>query len=338
MKPPVLSVPGIDLRGVVCSLPARRLLNTDFAPRFDVAEVQEVSAITGVENRHWAAPAQTAADLCEVAAYRLLDQLDWPAESVDALLLVTQTPDQRMPATACLLHGRLGLASHCAAFDVALGCSGYVYGLWLAATMIAGGCRRVLLLAGDTSSRLIDPADRATALLFGDAGSATALEWQKDVPPAHFVLGTDGRGAAHLSIEAGGYRSTPASRDTLFMDGGEVFGFTLRTVPHLVRDTLAQAGRDVGSVDVFAFHQANRLMLRHIGKKLGVAPNRMPINIERYGNTSSASIPLLLATDLAARLAAGPAAILMAGFGVGLSWGAVSMDTRGLACAEAITA
>lgn len=338
---PALSVSGVVLRGVTCALPKRCVGNDEFAGRWGEAAVAEVTAMTGVTTRYWSDPMQTAGDLCLAAAERLLERLNWARGSVDALIFVTQTPDQRMPATACSLHGRLGLAPHCQAFDVGLGCSGYVYGVWLAAAMIAAGCRRVLLLAGDTSSRFLDPSDRSTALLFGDAGSASALESVEGAPATHFVLGTDGGGAPHLAIEGGGFRLPAGGRaanEMLVMDGGEVFGFTLRAVPALIRTMLERTGRAVAEIDVFALHQANRFMLRHIAKKLGIAGDRMPINIDRYGNTSSASIPLLLSTDLAPRLTAGPSDVLLAGFGTGFSWGAALLRGMRVDCAELVTA
>ena len=337
--PPGFAVPGFMLRGVVCALPERRIGNEAFIEQLGEAAVAGVTAMTGVEARYWAKPSQTAADLCLVAARRLLARLEWAPDSVDALVFVTQTPDQCLPATACIMHGELGLSTRCQAFDVNLGCSGYVYGLWLAAAMLAAGCRRILLLAGDTSSRLVDPTDRSTALLFGDAGSASALEWQTGAEPAHFILGTDGTGARHLTVEAGGFRTlnSPAG-NTLHMDGNEVFGFTLRAVPALIHDVLASAGRAAGEIDAFVLHQANRFMLRHIARKLAIAPGQMPINIDRYGNTSSASIPLLICTDLSSRLTRAPAELVLAGFGVGFSWGAACLRTSPLACADLVVA
>jgi len=320
---------------VICCLPSRRVENAELAVRLGAKPVDDVTAMTGVETRYYAAPGQTAGDLCLRAAQQLLARMGWDPHTIDALIFVTQTPDQRLPATACGLHGHLGLGPRCQAFDVNLGCSGYVYGLWLATALVAAGCRRVLLLAGDTSSRLVDPLDRTTALLFGDAGSASAIEADAAAPPAHFVLGTDGTGARHLAAAGGGYRD-PAGPATLVMDGTEVFGFTLRAVPALVRDTLEQAGQTIDAIDIFALHQANRFMLRHIGKKLSIDPARMPINIDRYGNTSSASLPLLICTDLAEPLTTMPRTVLLAGFGVGYSWGAACLRLDPLACAELV--
>jgi len=336
---------GVALRGVVCATPGAPVDNAVIAKTLGDQAVADVVKMIGVEARHWAAPDQTSADLCCVAAQRLLERLDWAPDSVDALIFVTQTPDHPLPASACLLHGRLGLATDCQAFDVNLGCSGYVYGLWLAATLIQSGCHRVLLLAGETSSRLVDPTDRGTAVLFGDAGSASAIEHDPNAPTMHFRMGTDGTGAGALIVPQGGFRAVDPDRaftidpSRLHMDGGEVFSFTLREVPKLVAATLADAGLEGEAVDAYLLHQANRFMLRHIGKKIGATDDqRLPINIERYGNTSSATIPLLLADDMAQRLTAGSARLMLVGFGVGLSWGAVLADFGPLACAEVISA
>ncbi|HEY3696242.1 ketoacyl-ACP synthase III [Phenylobacterium sp.] len=341
---PGYSVAGAALRGVVSALPARRVTNEHFRSAFAQNDIDDVVKMLGVEARHWVSQTQTTGDLCQAAASRLLERLGWDAASLDALIFVSQTPNQRLPATACELHGALGLAPRCLAFDVGMGCSGYVYGLWLAAAMISAGCRRVLLLAGDTSSRMIDPRDRGTALLFGDAGTASALEASADAAPIHFVLGTDGAGARNLVVQGGGFRAVePDARRAegydpahLFMDGGAVFSFTLKAVPALIRDTLGRAGAEPAEVDALVLHQANRFMLNHIAKKAGIDAARTPINIDRYGNTSSASIPLVLTTDLAARLAAEPLRLMMAGFGVGYSWGGAYMTTQPLACAETL--
>ena len=336
---------GVALRGVICAVPGAPVANSVIAQTLGDQAVADVVKMVGVETRHWAAPDQTSADLCAAAAERVLEKLQWEPDSVDALIFVTQTPDHPLPASACLLHGRLGLATDCQAFDVNLGCSGYVYGLWLAASLIQSGCRRVLLLAGETSSRLVDPSDRGTAVLFGDAGSASAIEQDSAAPTLRFRMGTDGAGAGALMVPQGGFRPVDPDRaftldpTRLHMDGGEVFTFTLREVPKLVADTLADAGLAGEAVDAYLLHQANRFMLRHIGKKIGATDaERLPINIDRYGNTSSATIPLLLADDMAERLTAGATRLMLVGFGVGLSWGAVLGEFGPLACAEVISA
>ena len=333
------SVAGVTIQGAVCAVPKTQIGNDSFVGRFDEKTITDVSALTGVTTRHIARPDQTTGDLCLAAAEQLLDTLQWPRDSVDALIFVSQTPDQRMPATAGILHGKLGLAHHCQAFDVGLGCSGYVYGLWLVSALMNAGLRRIILLAGDTSSRMIDPQDRSTAMLFGDAGSATAFEYAPDAPTAYFDLGTDGTGAQYLTVPGGGFRPTDpqdTKPDTLRMDGSAVFGFTIGTVPAIIRGILAQADRQIDDVDFFALHQANRFILQHITKKLKIPAGRLPINIDQFGNTSSASIPLLFCTTLAEELTTSPRTVLMSGFGVGLSWGCALFSNVQLRCASVI--
>ena len=341
---PGFALPGVRLRGVVSALPERRLDNADFIGRFGEDAVRDVTRMIGVQTRYWVPPGQTTSDLCLSAGERLLERVGWAPESIDALIFVSQTPDQRLPATACVLHSRLGLAPHCQAFDVGLGCSGYVYGYWLASALITAGCGRVLLMAGETSSLLVDPDDRGTALLFGDAGTATAIERDDAAPTTTFVLGTDGGGAGNLIVPAGGFREPaedarrtgPFNPEHLYMDGGEVFAFTLRAVPRLVADALARAAWSVDEVDAFVLHQANRFMLNHLAKKIGARPEQAPVNIDRFGNTSSATLPLVLTTDLAERVTTAPAKIALVGFGVGYSWGAALLQTEALACAETL--
>ena len=324
----------LRVAGVVACIPKRRIDNAFFAAQFGEAAVNDVVKMIGVESRYWVDDATTTADLCHEAANNLIDRLNWSRESIDGIVFVTQTPDYRLPATACALQARLGLSSSCAAFDVNLGCSGYVYGLWLASALLKSGCNRILLLVGDTSSKLIDMGDRSTAMLFGDAGTATAIEIGTESNRASFVLGTDGKGERNLIVPQGGYRpwkgDDPRLRDKnptcVFMDGGEIFNFSLRAVPGLIQDALTLHGTERESVDAFLLHQANLFMLKHIGKKAKIPAEKMPINIDAYGNTSSASIPLLLTTHCKQRMSAGSSRYLLAGFGVGYSWGAAILD------------
>lgn len=328
----------LAVRGVVCAVPRDEVSNVSLHDTFGAAVVDDVCRMIGVESRRRAAPEQTTSDLCLAAAETLLADLGWERDSVDALIFISQTPDYTLPATACSLHGRLQLHPACAAFDVNLGCSGYAYGLWLAGKILDGGAiQRVLLLVGDTISKTIDSTDRATALLFGDAGSATALEYDSLAAPAHFILGTDGQGARHLMMPASAYRAYEggdarlADRDPscLFMDGNEIFNFTLTRIPTLVNDLLALAATPRENVDAFLFHQANTFMLKHISKKAKLPVDKVPLNMARFGNTSSASIPLLIADQLPA-LATNAMTVAMFGFGVGYSWAAALLDLPAL--------
>jgi 3-oxoacyl-[acyl-carrier-protein] synthase-3 len=266
--------------------------------------------------------------------------LGWPADTIDAVLFVSQTPDYRLPATACAIHGRLGLKNGCLAFDINLGCSGYPYGLFVAAQLASSGAaRRVLLLVGDTITKFIDPRDRTTAMLFGDAASATLVEASDDAPQMTFVLGTDGTGADHLIIPSGGARSLwiskdvgdsedpalPPGRKYLFMNGAEVFAFSLRVVPRMIAQSLDLAGWPAESVDLVVLHQANAFMLNHLIKRLRLPAEKVPISLDGFGNTSSASIPVALSTVVQGMVAF-PRKVVLAGFGVGFSWGAATLE------------
>jgi 3-oxoacyl-[acyl-carrier-protein] synthase-3 len=304
-------------------------------------DLKKVVANTGVRRRHLAATEVCTSDLCFAAAERLLDGLAWPRDSVDLLIFVSQTPDHVLPATSCILHGRLGLGKNCAAFDVALGCSGYIYGLSIAAHHLASGqFRRALLLVGDTISKLVSPADRSVAYLFGDAGTATALEYDPAAAPMHFELGTDGSGASHLQVAGGMFRQ-PSSEETrqlkaraggnvrsdeqLEMNGAEIFNFTLREVPPLLRRILERAGLSPDAVQGWVFHQANRFMLDHLARRLKLSGETFFMALEDFGNTSSASIPLAITSQGGARLQSDSTRLVLAGFGVGFSWGATAL-------------
>lgn len=331
------------IAGIVSCVPRRVVGNDHFEARFG-DKVADVVKMTGVQSRRWVEDGVTTSDLCRHAADHLLDKLGRDRADVDAVIFVSQTPDYRLPATSCLLQERLGLRAGIIAFDVSLGCSGYVYGLWLAMMMVqGGGARNVLLAVGDTSSIMNDPEDRSTALLFGDAGTATLIERTEDEAEAHFVFGTDGAGAENLIVPKGAFRKCTGhpkfaayEQDILFMDGGEVFNFTLKAVPQLIADTLAVSGKDVADHDIFVLHQANTFMIKHLAKKAKLPMDKVPINIDRFGNTSSATLPLVMADVSAEQLQAECCRVAMFGFGVGFSWGGASLDVGPLACAELI--
>jgi 3-oxoacyl-[acyl-carrier-protein] synthase-3 len=308
---------------------------------FGEDEAQKTSNSTGVRQRHIAPEAICTSDLCEAAAQQLLTELAWAKDSIDALIFVSQTPDYLLPASSCSLHGRLGLSKRCAAFDLNLGCSGYVYGLWVASQLMASGLHRVLLLVGDTISRIVSPSDRSAAPLFGDAGTATALERCDTETPWVFELGTNGSGQEHLIVPAGGFRyprtdvtavrteregGNIRSDEDLFMDGAEIFAFSLTEVPRLFAQVLAEAGWTAENTDRFIMHQANQFMLKHLAKRMKLPTEKVVLALEEFGNTSSASIPLAMTHSLAVELREDSLRLLLAGFGVGLSWGAVALS------------
>lgn len=317
---------GIALRGIVSALPSGVEDVTHLAARFGRDQAERIATATGIHRRHIAAPGQCMSDLALPAARELLDGLGWTDDQVDLLICVTQTPDHPLPATACLLQHRLGLGRQCAAFDVGLGCSGYVYGLWLAASLLAGmGRGRALLVAGDTTSRTLDRDDRSVAPLFGDAATVTALEWNESAGPLTIDAGTDGAGGPYLIQPGGGTRQPDGP--LLFMDGTQVFAFTLREVPKTIAAALAAAGIDIAGIDHVILHQANEMMLRRLGAKIGARPDQLVLALADRGNTSSATIPLAMTDTLSVALTTGPRNLLLCGFGVGWSWGCAVWHT-----------
>ena len=334
---------GISVRGIRACVPAqtRDLESENLIP--DAAERERLMASIGVRSRHIARPDILTSDLCQKAADGLLDQLGWARDSIDVLIMVTQSADFVIPATACALQARLGLGS-CLAFDINLGCSGYAYGLWTAASLlktltVVGRPARALVVAGDVSTSKLLDGDRSTIPLFGDAGSATALELNPDADDMYGVFGTDGSGAPHIMVEAGGLKypllppKQPHSaekaedlyrKSRLHLNGTEVFNFTLKNVPGLVKSIFATSNTTIDDIDYVLFHQANVFMLNHLRKKSGLPEDKVPVAMETFGNTSSASIPLTIAAKLSTVFDT-PQNLIMMGFGVGWSWSAIKL-------------
>lgn len=331
---------GVRIAGLATAVPDRVRTASDDAELFGAEEIQRVVKNTGVTRRSVADHLCTS-DLCAAAVDRLLPALDWSRESIDVLVLVTQTPDYPSPATACLLQNRLGLGRGVAAFDVNLGCSGYTYGLWLVASLLsASKLRRGLLLAGDTVSRAAAPTDRAVVPLFGDAGSVTALEYDETAPPFTSVFGTDGSGGIHLHTLAGAAKhpiTAPDLEETLrrdgvtrsnqhtYMNGAEVLTFAIQSVPAMIKELCAAAAWSEADVDHYVFHQASRFMLKNVGRCSRIPPQKLVIGLDGYGNTSSASIPVAL-NDQLLGLRERSARVVLGGFGIGWSWCANAIE------------
>lgn len=321
-------------------LPVQVLDNRRLAAEFPEWSVEKIEEKTGIRARHIASENETSADLAVAAAEKLFASGRARREEVDFLLFCTQSPDYFLPTTACLIQQRLGLARSTGALDFNLGCSGWVYGLSLAKALVESGqARVVLLLTGETYSKFIHPRDKSVRTLFGDGGSATVVRRQEEgtrgIGP--FVFGTDGRGGENLIVPTGGFRHRPSAADTeeltdesgnvrsrgsLFMNGPEIFAFTLRVVPKAVRELLAKAELEMAQIDHFVFHQANRYMLEHLRSKLGIREDRFVYALLDVGNTVSATIPLALReAEGEGRLQSGDL-VMVVGFGVGYSWSA----------------
>lgn len=335
---------GVAVRGIVAALPERQEGVADLARRFGDDAARRIATATGIQARHLVAEGQCASDLAHAAATDLLAGLGWDPGSIDLLVMVSQTPDHPLPANACLLQHRLGLSRQAAAYDVNLGCSGYVYGLWNVAAALASLVApvgrahppRALLLVGDTTSRLIDLDDRAIAPLFGDAAAATALELDPAAAAMVIDLGSDGAGAPYLCATGGGMRQA-GTPPRLFMDGTQVFTFTLREIPRAVQATLDAAGWSMADVDHVVLHQANEMMIRRLAGKIGADMRQVVLALSQHGNTSSASVPLAIADALGRDLIGEGRRLLLSGFGVGWSWATAAVNWGPLAVCRTIT-
>lgn len=338
----VLSVSHVKIAGIAAAVPENiKNIETDQC-FFPEESLQKIAQSTGVLNRHVVSLQTCTSDLCLSAASELIKKLNWKAEEIDALIFISQTPDYVLPATACVLHGKLKLSPHCIAFDVNLGCSGYVYGLYILGQLLESGkIKKGLLLVGDTISKLASQQDRSVYPLFGDAGTATALIYQEQAELMFFSLGTDGSGADYLKVPAGGFREPKSlvtsqvqedaqgnlrSREDLWMDGSEVFAFTLRAIPNALKNLLITAGESLADIDIFIFHQANKFMLDYLQKKSGIPSEKFLISLDQYGNTSSASIPLAMVHRKDQIKKNKNQKLLLAGFGVGFSWALATVN------------
>jgi 3-oxoacyl-[acyl-carrier-protein] synthase-3 len=332
------------LGGVRYSTPAARRTNEDLVRLNPGWDSQAIYNKTGIRSRYIAGEGETASDLGVQAAEALIKDYNLDRSSVDALVFCSHSADYIMPATACILQTRLGLRESCAAFDLSLGCSGFVYALWIAhSLLLSESATNVLLITGDTYSKYSDPHDLATATLFGDASTAVLVTAERDRALATlgpFVLGSDGRGAEQLIVRAGGARQPlvgpmatptcvqPQSREHdnyLFMNGPEIFAFALSKVPAVIGRLLEKAGLSWAEVDLFLLHQANKFMLEHLAKVMRVPSHKVPIDMETMGNTASATIPILLhRCESQGVLRPGHRCVLV-GFGVGYSWAAAQL-------------
>jgi 3-oxoacyl-[acyl-carrier-protein] synthase III len=326
----VVKTTGARIAGICTCVPTKRFDNLTDSGEFSEEEIRKVTGMAGVAARRLAGDTVCSSDLCIAAARRAMDRLGWTPESIDALIMVTQTPDYFLPSTACVVHHRLGLRDHCAAFDVGLGCSGYPYGIWLAGMMLqGGGVRRALVLHGETPTRFSDKADRSVSLLFGDAGSATALEVSPEAPEWHYALHSDGSGYHDR------FGSDPR-KHCVAMNGALIFNFTIKRVPALIDETLAGAGLSPGDIDYFIFHQSNQFIMKHLATKQSISLEKVPMILKDFGNTGGASIPLTLTEGKLHRPADKPLRLMLLGYGVGLSWGSALVDLHPDAVLESV--
>lgn len=327
---------GIKITGLAAALPTKKISNQDYASLFGQETVDKIIDTTGVRESYHVHQDQTAGDLAYAAARHLMTEMDIDPQSVGILIFVVTYPDYFSPATANVIQKRLDLSTDCLAFDMNLACSGFVLGLLTAGSLLkTSSTKRALLLVGDSTSKTVSPQDKSR-LLFGDGGAALLLEADPEAEPMDFGVKNDGRRFKSIIVPGGAFRQPRANWDMeqwadgnsrsdnhLFMDGTNVFAFTMTDVPALIKEFLAHYDQSIENFDAGVFHQPNLFILKHLAKKIKLPLEKMPISLDRYGNTSGVSIPLTLCDAFGGkderRLK-----LLLCGFGVGLSWAAAS--------------
>lgn len=323
------------IRAISYYLPERLLDNFELSSIFPEWSIDKISSKVGIVSRHLASEDETAGDLAVKAAESLFAEYGIERESVDFVLLCTQSPDYLLPTTACIIQDRLQIPQSAGALDFNLGCSGFVYGLALAKGLIAGAmAHNVLLLTAETYSKYLHPSDKGNRSIFGDGAAACLVSETGFAQIGDFVLGTDGSGYDKLIVRDGGARhrekngkvvqdesGSEMRDDFLYMNGGDIFNFTLKVIPELEKQVLQKNGLEEKDIDYFVFHQANKLMLETVRKVCSIAPERFYLNMEQVGNTVSSTIPIALKDCMDNGTVSSGMTVMIAGFGVGLSWG-----------------
>lgn len=344
---PIASIDGIKLSGIAASVPKNIESNRDY-PFSSEKEKELFIKTVGIENRRVAPVGLTASDLCKIAAEELIDKLSINKNEIKVLVFISQTPDYLIPPTSTILQDKLNLPKDCIALDINLGCSGYVYGLFVVSSLMRTmRAQKGLLLVGDVSTSCLSNEDKSTAPIFSDAGSATLLEASGDEDKIYFNLQNDGSGFEAISIPDGGMRNPfkdlslevkdiekgiRRNATHLIMQGMEVFNFSLREVAPNIKALLKEVEMGSEGIDYYILHQANKLMNESIRKKLGIETEKLPLSLKNFGNTSSASIPITMVTELGDKLRNENLKLVLSGFGVGLSWGSVVVETNKITC------
>jgi 3-oxoacyl-[acyl-carrier-protein] synthase-3 len=321
------SGPPISITGLGCYVPERVLGNDELAAIVDTSD-EWIRERTGIRERRIAAPEEALTDLALPAVYKALGQAQVEAEDIDLLVCATVTPDMMFPTASALLADTIG-APQAAAYDLLAGCTGFVYAIAQAYAMMAAGLsERALVVGGDVLSRILDRTDRSTLVLFGDGAGAVVLERVDRGGFLGFELGADGGGGIHLSLPGSGSRRAEDAIGNGYvqMNGREVFKFATRVLVSSAQALLDRCGKTVDDVDVYIPHQANMRIMDHAQQKLGIAREKMVVNVDRYGNTSSGSIPLGLADAQAEGRLTDGSLVLMTGMGAGLTWGSSLLE------------
>ena len=344
---PVLTFNNVKVKGISACVPSRVVKNDDYALLTTEEKAQLIKTI-GVSEKRIAGENTTASDLCQRSAEKLLHELDWDKKEIGLLIFLSQSPDYYLPATSVVLQNKLGLSTDCMAFDINLGCSGFVYALSVASAFISSGnIRKALILCGDKSSVSAPETDKSTYPLFGDAGTATALVYDETAKPIKFNLKSDGSGYQSIIIPEGGCRH-PVTKESLeirqisngiarnnlnlVLNGSNVFDFTITDVLPTIKESLKQAGNSIDDIDFFIFHQANLIMNETLRKLLKIPVEKVPGSLRNFGNTSSASIPLTIVSQINSQVNNGVNQFMFCGFGVGLSWATAILEMDKIVC------
>lgn len=328
------------IKAISYYLPENVITNEQLVEEFPEWSVEKIAKKVGISKRHIAREDETAGDLALKAAEKLILEYGIARESIDFVLLCTQSPDFFLPSTSCIIQNKLGLTSRCGAFDFNLGCSGYEYGLAVAKSLIVSGiATNILLLTAETYNKFIHPKDKGNRTIFGDGASATLISTDGLASIGSFVLGSDGSGFDRLILKSGAMRhfqplndykedenGNPVSGDYLYMDGKAIFDFTSDIVPQMIQETLAKNKLRFDDIDLFVFHQANRYMINYLRKLMGIEKDKFFVYMEDVGNTVSSTIPIALCEAQKEDRLHGN--IVLAGFGVGLSYGATVITCR----------
>ena len=331
-----LTFEGIGITAMAGAVPKHVIHNYEYTQYFPADQVKEVVDKVGVFERRFADEKTCSSDLCYAAAERLIADNNVDKSEIDLLVFLSQTPDYRMPATSIILQDRLGLPQSCVAFDMQLGCAGFCYALSVVYGMMQGGnIRKALILDGETRSKVYSPKDRRSAFIFGDGGVAALVERNEKFGKSWFSLNSDGSRHDLIMIKGGGYRNM-SSEETLkervvdeygnirsdeqgYMRGGDVFNFVIREIPRDIKKTLEFSGVDKDAIDYIVFQQANNFINSYIAKKMKLDTDKIPHTIEKFGNTSSVSVPLTIVSELKDKLE-GNKTLLLSAFGVGMCW------------------
>lgn len=334
----ILQYKNVGITAMAACVPRTVIDNYKYTQFFPEEEVRKVVDKVGIYERRFADADTCSSDLCFAAAEKLIFDNHIERSEIDLLVFVSQTPDYRMPATSIILQERLKLNNSVIAFDINLGCSGFLYGLsTVYSYMQQQGLRKALLLDGETRSKVYSPKDRRAAFLFGDAGVAALIERDEKFGDSYFSLNSDGSRADLIMIKGGGYRH-PSSLETLkervvdeygnirsdeqgYMKGADVFNFVIVEIPKDIKRLLQYTGVDKDQIDYYVFHQANDFINTYIAKKIKLDVAKIPSTIHKYGNTSSVSVPLTIVSELKSQLNGADKTLMLSAFGVGLTWG-----------------